>query len=180
MAELLITPSQTIGPFFRHGLELPGGENLFPASAPGQHIRLGGVLTDGKAQPVSDSLIEFWQPDASGRFSLRREGASGGFGRVQTDAAGRYTVNTILPGQVAGPDGRLQAPHVLVMIFARGLVRHLVTRVYFDGEPANKDDAVLALCGARARTLIARCDKAGDYAWNISLQGTGETVFFEA
>jgi protocatechuate 3,4-dioxygenase alpha subunit len=182
MAELLVTPSQTIGPFFKYGLDWPGGENLFPESAPGRRIRVAGVVTDHKGQPVPDALIEFWQADASGRFGPARAGASGGFGRVPTDPSGRYAIHTIYPGQVAGADGREQAPHILVVLFARGLLRQIVTRIYFDGEVANRDDPVLALCGARASTLIARRTASGAdaYGWNISMQGAEETVFFDA
>jgi protocatechuate 3,4-dioxygenase alpha subunit len=182
MAELLITPSQTIGPFFKYGLDWPGGENLFPESAPGRRIRVGGVLTDHKGQPVPDALIEFWQADASGQFGPARNGATGGFGRVPTDPSGRYAINTVFPGRVAGADGRNQAPHILVVLFARGLLRQIVTRVYFDGEASNREDAVLAACGARAGTIIANRDtgKPDSYTWNISMQGADETVFFEA
>jgi len=180
MAELLITPSQTIGPFFKYGLDWPGGENLFPESTPGRRIRVAGVVTDHKTQPVPDALIEFWQADASGRFGPARPGWSGGYGRVPTDGKGRYAINTVLPGQVAGPDGCKQAPHILVVLFARGLLRQIVTRIYFEGEPANKEDSVLAVCGARAATLIARRDAADAFTWNISMQGQNETVFFDA
>lgn len=181
MAELLITPSQTIGPFFKHGLDWPGGENLFPASAPGRRIRITGIVTDAKGGPMPDALIEFWQADAGGRFGAQRPGASGGFGRVATDGAGRYAVNTIFPGQVAGADGRGQAPHVLVVLFARGLLMQVVTRIYFEGEASNRDDPVLAACGARGATLIAMRDSADvdSYRWDIAMQGPHETVFFE-
>ena len=182
MAELLITPSQTIGPFFKYGLEWAGGDTLFPDSAPGRRIRVSGMVTDDQGKPVPDALIEFWQADASGRFGSSRTKASGGFGRVPTDEQGRYRINTVFPGRVAGADGRMQAPHVMVVLFTRGLLKQVMTRFYFEGEAANQDDAVLALCGARASTLIAKRD-AGDpnaYVWNISLQGASETVFFEA
>jgi len=182
MAELLITPSQTIGPFFKYGLDWPGGENLFPDSASGRRIHIGGIVTDYKRQPVPDALIEFWQADASGRFGSSRTKASGGFGRVPTDEQGHYGIHTLYPGRVAGADGRMQAPHVMVVLFTRGLLKQVMTRFYFEDEAANQDDAVLALCGARAPTLIAQHD-AGDpnaYVWNISLQGASETVFFEA
>jgi len=180
MAELLITPSQTIGPFFKEGMELPQGDTLFPESVPGRRIRVAGIVTDGLGQPVSDALLEFWQPDAAGRFGGPRQGSSAGFGRVLTSKDGRYSIRTILPGTVPAADGNLQAPHILVVIFARGLLRQLVTRVYFDGEALNATDPALARCGARAATLVAKRDGADAYAWNISLQGTNETVFFEA
>jgi protocatechuate 3,4-dioxygenase alpha subunit len=186
MAELLITPSQTIGPFFKHGLDWQGGENLFPASAPGRRIRVSGVVKDSKGEVMPDALIEFWQADASGTLAPARPGASGGFGRGwgggETDKAGRYAINTVMPGQVPGADGRRQAPHILVVLFARGLLMQVVTRIYFDGEPANAADPVLALCGPRGGTLMARRDAAGadSYTWNVSLQGPEETVFFDA
>jgi protocatechuate 3,4-dioxygenase alpha subunit len=182
MAELLITPSQTIGPFFKHGLDWEGGENLFSASAPGRRIRVSGVVKDSKGEAMPDALIEFWQADASGTLAPARPGASGGFGRVGTDKAGRYAINTVMPGQVPGADGRRQAPHILVVLFARGLLMQVVTRIYFDGEPSNAADPVLALCGSRGATLVARRDAGGadSYTWNVSLQGPDETVFFDA
>ncbi len=181
MAELLITPSQTIGPFFKYGLAWEGGENLFPGSAPGRRIHIAGVVSDAKGAPMPDSLIEFWQADAAGSFAPARPGASGGFGRVATDGTGRYAISTVYPGQVAGPDGRKQAPHVLVVLFARGLLAQVVSRIYFEGDAANRDDPVLAACGARGATLIARRDagRADSYTWNVSMQGPQETVFFE-
>jgi protocatechuate 3,4-dioxygenase alpha subunit len=182
MAELLITPSQTIGPFFKYGLTWEGGDSLFPDSAPGRRIRIAGVVTDAKGEPMPDSLIEFWQADAAGSFAPARPGASGGFGRVGTDGAGRYAVRTIYPGQVAGPDGRRQAPHILVVLFARGLLSQVVSRIYFEDDAANRDDPVLAACGPRSATLIARRDSgnADTYSWNVSMQGPNETVFFDA
>ena len=182
MAELLITPSQTIGPFFKEGLAWPHGERLFPDAAPGRRLRLRGKLTDHQDRPVADALLEFWQPDAAGRFGARGDAASAGFGRVQTGDDGGYAISTIMPGPVAASSGTPQAPHILVVVFARGLLRQLLTRVYFEGEPANAADAVLALCGARGATLIARRDaaEADAYLWDISLQGARETVFFDA
>ena len=106
MAELLITPSQTIGPFFKEGMELPHGGTLFPDSAPGRRVRVSGVVTDGQGKAVSDALIEFWQPDAAGRFGGPRPGSSAGFGRVLTGKDGRYSISTILPGAVPAADGK--------------------------------------------------------------------------
>lgn len=181
MAELLITPSQTIGPFFKYGLQWPGGERLFPDSVPGRRIRISGAVTDHKDQPVTDALIELWQAGPDGRFDAAGGHSSGGFGRVPTDGQGRYSITTLYPGAVPGADGRPQAPHILVVLFTRGLQIHVVTRIYFEGEPANGSDGVLALCGARAATLIATRDDADGsaYSWNVSLQGPNETVFFE-
>src|SRR5258705_12243825 len=128
MAELLITPSQTIGPFFKEGMELPQGGTLFPDSASGRRIRVAGVVTDGQGKAVSDALLEFWQPDAAGRFGGPRQGASAGFRRVLTGKDGRYAINTILPGVVPAADGEFQAPRTLVGIFWRGLLRQPVRR----------------------------------------------------
>lgn len=181
MAELLITPSQTIGPFFKYGLQWPGGDVLFPDAAPGRRIRISGIVTDFKDQPVPDALIEFWQADGNGRFGAQAGGASVGFGRVPTDAKGGYSIQTVYPGRVPGADGKLQAPHILVVLFTRGLQIHVMTRIYFEGDAANAEDAVLSLCGPRAPTLLARRDVADGnaYTWNVSLQGARETVFFE-
>ena len=181
MAELLITPSQTIGPFFADGMRWQEGAVLFPESAPGRHIRLTGAVVDGAGKTVPDALLEFWQADAAGRFGGPRTSTCTGFGRVMTDKEGRYEVRTVIPGGVAGSSGAPQAPHVLVVLFARGLLKQVVTRVYFEGESANAADPVLALCGARAGTLIARRDASADdvFRWDIVLQGERETVFFE-
>jgi len=182
MAELLFTPSQTVGPFFKEGLLWPQGETLFPDAAPGRRIHVRGIVTDFQDRPVPDALLELWQPDASGRFGGSREGSSAGFGRVLTDDEGRYSIHTLLPGVVAAANGKPQAPHILVVVFARGLLRQLVTRIYFEGEAANAADPVLAQCGARAATLVAKRDASNSdsFTWNLSLQGANETVFFDA
>lgn len=181
MAELLITPSQTIGPFFADGLRWKDGAVLFPGSAPGRHVKLGGTVIDGTGKAVPDSLLEFWQADASGHFGGPRSSTCSGFGRVMTDNDGRYEIATVIPGQVPAADGSRQAPHILVVLFARGLLKQVVTRVYFEGESANAADPVLALCGRRAATLIAMRDAsdAGVFRWDVVLQGGKETVFFE-
>jgi protocatechuate 3,4-dioxygenase alpha subunit len=181
MAELLTTPSQTIGPFFADGLRWEEGAVLYPGTAPGRHIRLGGAVIDGAGRSVPDSLLEFWQADAAGRFGGPRGSTCSGFGRVMTDKEGRYEIRTVIPGPVAGPTGAPQAPHILVVLFARGLLKQVVTRVYFEGESANGQDPVLALCGARGGTLIARRDaaEASVFGWDVVLQGERETVFFD-
>lgn len=176
-----LTPSQTIGPFFRYGLQWKGGAMLFPATLQGRAIRITGVVTDGDGQPVPDALIEFWQADPSGNFGAKLEGSCAGFGRVATDDSGGYEIQTLYPGAVPGADLKKQAPHIVVVLFARGLLHQLLTRVYFEGEGTNAGDAVLASCGARSETLLAKpvagTDKA--YVWNLSLQGPKETVFFD-
>jgi len=169
------TPSQTVGPFFHYGLKWEPGEHLFPdAKTPGRRIVLTGTISDGQGAPVPDAFLELWQPDGSGRFGAPVPGSCAGWGRVFTDNDGRYTANTVLPGALGK-----QAPHILVVLFARGLLRQLITRVYFDGEAANAGDAVLASTGARAATLLARPEGAERYVWNIVLQGKNETAFFD-
>jgi protocatechuate 3,4-dioxygenase alpha subunit len=160
------TPSQTIGPFFHIRCDVPGTERMVSADQPGA-VRLEGRVLDGAGTPVSDALIEVW--DAAGRR----------FGRCATDAEGWYRFLLLKPGgEAQGPAGG--APHLHVAIFARGLLDHLVTRIYFPDEAvANALDPVLSLIrdpSARA-TLIARPD-AGALRFDIHLQGEHETVFF--
>ncbi len=176
-----LTPSQTIGPFFHEGMKWRGGGTLFTAGTPGRVVRIAGLVTDGDGQPVPDALLEFWQADASGNFGAPTEGACAGFGRVMTDDRGRYEIETRVPGAVPGADLKKQAPHIVVLVLARGLLHQLLTRVYFEGEEANAGDAVLASCGARSETLLAKRTPGADdaYVWDLSLQGPNETVFFE-
>jgi len=176
-----LTPSQTIGPFFRYGLQWKDGAMLFPATLQARAIRITGVVTEGDGQPVADALLEFWQADPSGNFGAKLEGSCAGFGRVATDDHGRYAIQTLYPGALLGADLKKQAPHIVVVLFARGLLHQLLTRVYFEGDGANPGDAVLASCGARGETLLAKRVAGVDeaYVWNLSLQGTKETVFFD-
>jgi protocatechuate 3,4-dioxygenase, alpha subunit len=192
-----ITPSQTVGPFFKYGLT-PSGQyawndaftnNLITPDTSGDRIRIEGRVFDGDGQPVPDCMLEIWQADAQGRFSDPRDAralpnsAFRGFGRAGTDGSGDYAFDTIKPGPVPDPDGKPQAPHVMVAIFARGMLLHNYTRIYFDGEAGNAADPVLALVPAgRRSTLIARREPgSGDavYRFDIRLQGDDETVFFD-
>jgi protocatechuate 3,4-dioxygenase, alpha subunit len=189
-----ITPSQTVGPFFAYALTPLGryrlgdlaGSDLVTDDAVGERIRIAGRLLDGDGAPVADGMIEIWQADGQGRFAHPldargpRNSAFKGFGRTPTDEEGRWSFATVKPGRVPGPDGVLQAPHVSVAVFARGMLRHVLTRIYFEDEPANGEDPILARVPPERRaTLIARKD-GGAYAFDIRLQGDGETVFFEA
>ena len=192
-----ITPSQTVGPFFKYGLT-PHGQydwndaftsNLVTSDASGDRIRVEGRVFDGEDQPVPDCMLEVWQADSQGRFADPQDkralpnAAFRGFGRVGTDANGAYAFDTIKPGLVPDPDGKPQAPHLLLAVFARGMLRHLYTRIYFDGDAANTCDPVLALVPAdRRATLIAeRAPGNGNavYRLDLRLQGDGETVFFD-
>jgi protocatechuate 3,4-dioxygenase alpha subunit len=170
-----VTPSQTVGPFFGVGLPYHGGEHVVAAGTPGA-IRVEGQVLDGHGDPVPDALIEIWQPDAQGCYRGRN---GGGFGRRRTDQEGAFHFVTLKPGPTMAPDGRTQAPHLNVTVFARGLLRHLVTRMYFPDEvSANAADPVLNMVDpTRRSTLIARAD-GHVLRFDIRLQGDSETVFF--
>jgi protocatechuate 3,4-dioxygenase, alpha subunit len=192
-----ITPSQTVGPFFKYGLT-PDGKydwndaftsNLVTPDASGERIRVEGRLFDGDGAPVPDAMLEIWQADAQGRFADPQDDrgvpntAFRGFGRCGTDANGGYAFDTIKPGPVPDPDGKPQAPHILLAIFARGMLLQLYTRIYFDSEAANAADPVLALVPAGRRGTLIAARKAGNggaiYRFDIRLQGDNETVFFD-
>jgi protocatechuate 3,4-dioxygenase alpha subunit len=182
-ARLGVTPSQTVGPFLAIGLPWPDGPDVVLDGHPGAFL-LHGVVTDGGGEPVRDALIESWQADPDGRFDHPddpRGPVAGfrGFGRCPTDDDGRYAIRTVKPGLVPGPDGVPQAPHIDITVLARGLLHHLVTRVYFaDEAERNGDDAVLRDVPERRRaTLLAVPDDRG-YRFDIRLQGDDETVFF--
>lgn len=190
---LPITPSQTIGPFLAIGLPWPDGPFVVPEGTPGA-ITIGGRVTDGADQPVPDALVETWQADRDGRFAHEGDprGAAGpqppgfrGFGRCATDEDGRYKIVTVRPGALPAPDGGAQAPHIDVSVFARGLLNRVVTRIYFaDEAAANAADPVLSSIGdpGRRATLIAvaePCGRTGEFRFDIRLQGTKETVFFD-
>ena len=107
-----------------------------------------------------------------------------GFGRAATDEHGRYAFDTIKPGRVPGPAGVLQAPHLNLILLARGLLLHLFTRVYFPEDAELGQDPILSLVDpARRATLLARgpttADGMTEYAFDVRLQGKDETVFFE-
>jgi protocatechuate 3,4-dioxygenase alpha subunit len=184
------TASQTVGPFFNFGLttNLQLG-NLAGPDVKGERIRLSFRVLDGDGVPAAgDAMIELWQADSAGRYAHPIDGQSAdagafhGFGRLETDLSGCCTFETIKPGRVNAPDGSLQAPHINVTVFGRGLLAHLHTRVYFEGEPANAKDPVLALVPEERRaTLLARQSETDPAAWSfdIVLQGDGETVFFD-
>ena len=183
------TPWQTVGPYFSIGLGWRCSGDLAPAGVAGERIAIAGRVLDGDGRGVDDALIEIWQADAEGRYRQPEdppgapiEGRFSGLGRVATDAAGGFRFVTVKPGRVAGPGGRLQAPHLVVSICMRGLLRRLVTRVYFAGEPGNADDPILKQVEPERReTLLARPTGADPACaeWNVVLQGDRETVFFD-
>jgi protocatechuate 3,4-dioxygenase alpha subunit len=185
---LQTTASQTVGPYLHIGLTWLVTANLVAPGVDGAPISLTGRITDGDGKPVNDALVEIWQANSHGRYAhpddtrdLPLEPAWKGFGRVPTDEDGRFRFATIKPGRVPAPGGGMQAPHINVTIFMRGLLKHLVTRIYFDGDPANAEDAVLQrLPPERRGTLLARPTGGNAQAltWDVRLQGEGETVFF--
>lgn len=175
-----LTPSQTVGPFFSHALTWLDGPVV--SDAP-ESFWIRGRVFDGAGDPVPDALIESWQADPGGRFNHPDDprGAVGGFrgyGRSATGDDGRWGIRTLRPGRVPGPDGLLQAPHIDLSVFARGLLDRVVTRVYFADSESNVEDPVLsALPAERRDTLVARPSEDG-YEFDIRLQGERETVFF--
>ena len=180
------TASQTIGPFLRIGLAPMFITEIAGPDAPGERVTLRGRVLDGDGKPVSDALIEVWQANAAGRYAHPDDTQEKpltpgfqGFGRSPTNDDGAFRFTTIKPGSASGSDGQMQAPHLAVVVFMRGLLRQLVTRVYFPGDPANATDPVLQLVPVERRaTLIARPAADGTLEWDIHLQGPDETVFF--
>jgi protocatechuate 3,4-dioxygenase alpha subunit len=182
-----LTPFQTLGPFFDFGLVIRDGGLVVQPEAAGRHVAIEGTIRDGAGDPLPDGLIEVWQANAAGRYAHPADRGPApldpgcdGFGRVVTDELGRFTFTTVVPGRVPGPGGGLQAPHLAVGVLGRGLLTRLVTRLYFEGEPSNAEDAVLSIVPAQRRpTLIATRIGDARYRFDIVLQGPGETVFFD-
>jgi protocatechuate 3,4-dioxygenase alpha subunit len=180
------TASQTVGPFYRIGMEALYISDLAPAAAAAEKITIYGRVIDGDAKPVSDAILEIWQANAQGKYAHPDDAQNKpqtpgfrGFGRVPTDDDGAFRFTTIKPGSVAGPHALPQAPHLVIAVFMRGLLIHLVTRMYFPGEAENTDDPVLKLVpAARRPTLIAQ-NTADGLEWNVILQGKNETAFFD-
>ena len=185
------TSSQTVGPFFHFGLLREGGNVLAGPSARGERIILLGRVTDGIGEPVPDALLEIWQPDARGIFAHPADPLSDqadpefrGFGRAGTDVEGVYRFETVKPGAVARPPDEASAPHANLHVFARGMLIHLMTRIYFEDEPANGGDPLLSALPEEKRTrLLARAEPGEGvprtYRFDVCLQGELETPFFE-
>lgn len=193
-----ITPSQTIGPFAAPCLT-PNEQgktnyqwqqlinnNLVTADAVGERIRIEGRMFDGEGAPIDGILFEIWQADGQGRYAHPRDprrtnSSFKGFGRVESNLDGTFTFDTVKPGRVPGPNGTMQARHVVVAIHMRGILQHLFTRIYFADEASNAEDPILQLVPAdRRETLIAKRDAAGAvYRIDLRIQGDRETVFFD-
>ncbi|MBI3680821.1 MAG: protocatechuate 3,4-dioxygenase subunit alpha [Acidobacteria bacterium] len=182
--------SQTIGPFFHFALTTDEALGcLAGPDAKGERIHLRCRVLDGDGAPVSDAMIELWQADSDGRYNhpedprqKSHDPAFRGFGRLATNDEGVSVFETIKPGRVAGLDGALQAPHINLSLFARGLLNRLVTRIYFAGDPANQEDTVLSLAPEDRRdTLLAHPDPqhTGVWRFEVHLCSEHETVFFD-
>jgi protocatechuate 3,4-dioxygenase alpha subunit len=187
---LPLTPSQTIGPFFKPSLVRSGEEKLARRESRGEQIVIVGRVLDGDGAPVDDAMVEIWQANADGRYDHSDDQQEKlidphfhGFGRAASDHDGCFRVETIKPGPVPGNGNVLQAPHIGVSLFARGLLKRLVTRIYFPNEPSNASDAVLNTVPiARRSTLIARVESKSPqptFRFDIILQGENETVFLD-
>jgi protocatechuate 3,4-dioxygenase alpha subunit len=184
---LFATGSQTVGPYLHIGLDWLVTRNIAGRGVKGERVTISGRLLDGDGDGVADGLVEIWQANAHGKYAHPEDRQAKplergwrGFGRIPTDANGAFRFSTIKPGRVPGPDGNAQAPHLVVSVFMRGLLKHLATRMYFPDEPANAEDPVLTLVpAARRATLVAKRKAKGALEWNIFLQGRDETVFFD-
>lgn len=186
------TPAQTVGPFFHDALMRHGVEDLDPKGTAGSAVIIVGSVRDGENEPVRDAMIEVWQADGGGRYRHPADGRASdvpssfiGFGRIATDQTGSFRLTTVMPGTVPGPRNSVQAPHLSIHIFARGLLDKLATRMYFDGHPANDHDPVLGrVPEARRDSLVAQPEAEiggiPSFRFDIVLQGPGETVFFDA
>lgn len=185
------TPSQTVGPFYAIGLTRQPMNVMATESTQGERIRIEGQVFDGDGAVIPDVMVEIWQANAFGRYNhpddkqeKPLDATFTGWGRSGTDANCFYRFETIKPGPVPGNDDSVQAPHINVVVFARGMLVHAFTRIYFSEEPANVNDPVLNSIKNRARrnTLIAqRGERDGKvvYRFDIRLQGGNETVFFD-
>ena len=182
------TTSQTVGPYFRIGLQWLNCDNLAPDGAEGERVVVQGRVLDADGLPVPDAFLEIWQANSYGKYAHADDTQDKpldpgftGYGRVPTDKDGFFRFKTIKPGAVPGPGGREQAPHLLISVFMRGLLKRLVTRMYFADDSRNDADPVLAMVELQRRsTLIARKkDQPGLLEWNVRLQGNDETVFFD-
>jgi protocatechuate 3,4-dioxygenase, alpha subunit len=184
---LFATGNQTVGPFLHIGMAWLVTRDIAGRGVKGERVSVEGRLLDGDGVGVADGLIEIWQANAHGKYAHPEdqqkkplERRFRGFGRIPTDPDGGFRFTTIKPGAVPGPAGKAQAPHLVVAVFMRGMLKHLATRMYFPGDPANGADPILQIVpAARRATLIAQKKGKRALHWDINLQGRAETVFFD-
>lgn len=200
MDNLKETPSQTAGPYVHigctpnfSGIDIYGGTDLGAVMktgpVKGQEITITGTVIDGMGAPLRDVMVEIWQPDAAGLFASANETRGQadphftGWGRSASDmTTGEFRFDTVKPGAVPMPDGRMQAPHISVWVVARGINVGLQTRIYFEDEAAaNESDPILTRLEHQSRipTLLAQKTGDGAYRFDIRLQGPDETIFFD-
>ncbi len=192
-----LTPSQTIGPFYWGTMVGAYRADLAPPGVAGERIDIVLTLHDVEGKAIPDGMLEIWQANSHGRYNhpddrrnLPLDSGFEGFGRASTDAKGCSLFTTVRPGRVPWPHGGaegggMQAPHINISIFARGVLNRLATRLYFDGDPANAEDPVLKLIEpSRRATLMAKRDgpikgRSGVWRLPIHIGGPNETVFFD-
>lgn len=184
---LQATTWQTVGPYFRIGLERLFENDLAGEGVAGERIFVQGRVLDGDGLPIPDAVIELWQANSYGKYAHFEdtqdkpiEQSFVGYGRIPTDDEGFFNFTTVRPGPVPGPGGTEQAPHIEVGLMMRGLLRRLATRIYFPAESLNSSDVILGLVPVERRDtlLLKPTEKPGHYTWEIHMQGTKETVFF--
>ena len=182
MARLTPTPSQTLGPFFAYGFLSDADNTLAGPDVSGERVTLTGTLKDNEGTAARDALIELWQADAAGLYPGRDAGADAafkGFGRVLTDADGKFSFHTIMPGASAGQGNRKQAPHFALGIFAGGLTRRAMTRVYLPNPDAiAEDDVAMSLDGTARDSITAKAAAEGVLHIDIKLGGEEATTVF--
>jgi protocatechuate 3,4-dioxygenase, alpha subunit len=184
---LFASGNQTVGPYLHIGLDWLTTRDIAGKSIKGERVAIAGRLIDGNGNGVNDGLIEIWQANAAGKYAHPEdpqkkpvEKGWRGFGRIPTDAKGAFRFTTIKPGRVPAPGGGLQAPHLVVAVFMRGMLKHLATRIYFPDEAAaNAEDPILKLVPAARRGTLLPKSTGKSLEWNIVLQGKNETVFFD-
>jgi len=186
---LQATTSQTSGPYFLIGCHWLNCENLATEGVAGERITVHGYVVDGDGIGVPDAMVEVWQANSHGKYAHPEdkqekplERGFHGYGRILTDTRGAFRFTTIKPGSVPGPGSSQQAPHLAISVFMRGLLKRLTTRMYFPNDERNASDPILNVVEpSRRSTLIAKTSAGSPRAleWNVILQGTNETVFFD-
>jgi protocatechuate 3,4-dioxygenase alpha subunit len=172
----VLTPSQTVGPYLSIGMLHGPHPTALVAPDDPRAVRIHGRVLDGAGEAVPDGMVEIWQADPEGRY-----GGDGffGFGRSGTEDAGRFDFVTVKPGRVPWPEGGLQAPHLAVGVFARGLLKRVVTRLYFPDElEANAEDPVLSALSSVQRESLVAVPDGDSLRFDIRLQGAAQTTFF--
>lgn len=182
------TTWQTVGPYFRIGLDYLNIVHLASDNVVGERVTVQGIVLDGNGAGIPDAVLEIWQADSKGEYGSNAAVIAGesqtafaGFGRIPTGDEGRFTFTTIVPGQVPGPGGAMQAPHLAVRVMMRGLLKGLVTRMYFQTDKLAADPILQLVPDQRRDSLIAKpeSDDKSKLIWNIEMQGERETVFFD-